>query len=88
LRRAGAESEEAMISIYVRFPDGTKEFLYPSRELKEGDTIWHDGTRYRVLSIAQDDGKPQNVTVEPEPESLGDLLSSEEGALRLVPVTE
>ena len=76
-----------MSSIYVRFPDGTKEFIYPSRELKEGDTIWHDGTRYHVLSRAQDDGR-QTVTVEPEPESLGDLLSSEEGALRLVPVTE
>jgi hypothetical protein len=88
LRRAGAESEEAMSSIYVRFPDGTKEFLYPSRELKEGDTIWHDGTRYRVLSIAQDDAQPQTLTVEPEPEGLGDLVSSEEGALRLIPVTE
>jgi hypothetical protein len=77
-----------MSSIYVRFPDGTREFLYPSRELKEGETIWHDGTRYRVLSIAQNDGRPLNVTVEPETEDLGDLLSSEEGALRLVPVTE
>ena len=54
-----------MSSIFVRFPDGSKEFLYPSRELKEGDTIWHDGIRYRVLSIAQNDGQPQNVTVEP-----------------------
>lgn len=77
-----------MSSIYVRFPDGTREFLYPSRELKEGETIWHDGTRYRVLSIAQNDGRPLNVTVELETEDLGDLLSSEEGALRLVPVTE
>lgn len=77
-----------MSSIYVRFPDGTREFLYPSRELKEGETIWHDGTRYRVLSIAQNDWRPLNVTVEPETEDLGDLLSSEEGALRLVPVTE
>jgi hypothetical protein len=74
-----------MSSIYVRFPDGTKEFIYPSRELREGDTIWHDGTRYRVLSIAQDDGRPQNVSVEPEPEGLGDLPSSEEVALRLAP---
>jgi hypothetical protein len=77
-----------MNSIYVRFPDGTREFLYPSRELKEGDTIWHDGIRYRILSIAQNDGRPLDVTVEPETEDLGDLLSSEEGALRLVPVTE
>lgn len=87
MRRAEAEGEEAVSSIYVRFPDGTKEFICPSRELKEGDTIWHDGTRYRVVSIAQYDGRPQTVIVEPEPEGLGDLLSSEEGALRLAPVT-
>jgi translation elongation factor P/translation initiation factor 5A len=30
--------------------------MFLSRELKEGDTIWHDGTRYRVLSIAQTTG--------------------------------
>jgi hypothetical protein len=77
-----------MRSIYVRFPDGSREFLYPSRDLNEGDTIWHDGIRYRVLSIAQSDGQPYNVTVEPETEKLGELLSSEEGALRLVPVTD
>jgi hypothetical protein len=77
-----------MSSIFVRFPDGTREFLYPSRELKEGDTIWHDGTCYRILSIAQNDGRPLNVTVEPATDNLGDLLSSEEGALRLVPVTD
>jgi hypothetical protein len=77
-----------MRSIRVRFPDGGKEFLYPSRELEEGDTIWHDGIRYRVLSIAQNDGQPHDVTVEPETDKLGDLLTSEEGALRLVPVTD
>jgi hypothetical protein len=91
LRRAEAESVETMEairSIYVRFPDGTREFLYPSRELEEGDSIWHDGTRYRVLSIAQTDGQPYTVTVEPETDSLGDLLRSEEGAVRLVSVTD
>jgi hypothetical protein len=31
---------------------------------------------------------PHNVTVEPVTEDLGDLLSSEEGALRLVPLTD
>jgi hypothetical protein len=83
-----AESQEAMSSIYVRFADGSKEFLYPSREIKEGDTIWHDGTRYRVLSIAQNDGKPLTLTVEPASDGLGDLLRSEEGALRLDPLTD
>jgi hypothetical protein len=77
-----------MSSIYVRFPDGSREFVYPSRELQEGDSIWHDGTRYRILSIATNDGQPQTVIVEPEVDKLGDLLRSEEGALRLVPVTE
>jgi hypothetical protein len=77
-----------MSSIYVRFPDGSKEFLYPSREIEEGDTIWHDGTRYRVLSIAQNDGRPLSLTVEPEADSLGDLLRSEAAALRIDPLTD
>jgi hypothetical protein len=75
-------------SIYVRFPEGTREFLHPSRQLQEGDIIWHDGTRYQILSIAANDGQPPSVIVEPEANRLGDLLRSEEGALRLVPVTE
>jgi hypothetical protein len=33
----------------VNFADGSKEFLYPSRELKEGDAVWHDGVRFREL---------------------------------------
>ncbi len=77
-----------MSSIYVRFPEGTREFLYPSRQLQEGEIIWQDGTRYRILSIEANDGQPPNVIVEPEADKLGDLLRSEEGALRLVPVTE
>jgi hypothetical protein len=77
-----------MSSIYVRFPDGSKEFLYPSREIKEGDAIWHDGIRYRVLSIAQNDGKPLTLTVETASDGLGDLLRSEEGALTLDPLTD
>jgi hypothetical protein len=88
IARVEAESEKAMSSICVRFPDETRELLYPSRELEEGDTIWHDGTRYRILSIAKNDGQPHSVIVEPEVDKLGDLLLSEEGALRLVPVTE
>jgi hypothetical protein len=60
-------------SILIRFPAGTREFLYPSRELTEGDHIWHDGTRYRILSIVQKDGRPHTVTVEPASDELGDL---------------
>ena len=78
----------ALSSIYVRFPEGTREFLYPSRRLQEGDIIWHDGTRYRILSVAANDGHPPSVIVEPESDKLGDLLRSEEGALRLDPLTD
>ena len=63
----------------VNFPDGSKEFLYPSRELKEGDAVWHNGVRFRVLSIVQNDGRPLTVTVEPVSDELGDLRSEEGG---------
>jgi len=72
----------------VHLPDGDREFLYPSRELAEGDHIWHDDVRYRILSIVGNDGRPQVVNVEPVTEELGDLLQSEEGALVLVPAGE
>jgi len=44
--------------------------------------------RYRILSIVENDGRPQVVNVEPVTEELGDLLQSEEGALVLVPAGE
>jgi len=74
-----------MSYIVVHFPDGSKEFVYPSRELEEGDVVWHDGVRYRVLSIAQNDGEASSAIVEPDRDRLGNLLTSEEGALRLEP---
>jgi hypothetical protein len=70
----------------VNFPDGTREFVYPANPLNEGDVIWHDGGRYCILSIAQNDARPQTATVERDTDDLGSLLTSEEGALRLVPV--
>jgi hypothetical protein len=81
-----AEREDEMNSVIVYFPEGTREFVYPAKPLTEGDVIWHDGTRYRITSLAQNDGLPQTATVEPDTDELGSLLASEEGALRLVPV--
>jgi hypothetical protein len=75
-----------MPALIVRFPDGTREFRYPERALEVGDAIWHDKVRYHVISVTKDDGGEQlTVTVEPDPESIGDLLGSEGGALVLVP---
>jgi hypothetical protein len=59
--------------------------VFPANPLKEGDVIFHDGTRWRILSIVQNDGGPQTATVEPERDGLGNLLTSEEGALKLLP---
>jgi hypothetical protein len=73
-------------SFVIHFPDGYREFIYPAKPLQEGDLVWHDGVRYRVLAIAQDDGHPMTVTVEPDSKDLGDLLQSEQGGLVLVPV--
>ena len=75
-----------MPALIVRFPDGTREFRYPERPLEVGDAIWHDNVRYHVISVTEDAAGDQlTVTVEPDAESIGDLLGSEEGALVLVP---
>jgi hypothetical protein len=79
-------AEENIRSIVVYFPDGTKEFRFPVRPLEEGDFIWHEGERFRVLSVTENDGRPLTVTVEPDSEELGDMLRSERGGLHLVPV--
>ena len=77
-----------MPALIVRFPDGSREFRYPDRPVEVGGAIWHDNVRYHVVSVTEDgDGDQVTVTVEPDPESIGDLLSSEEGALVLVPAT-
>ncbi len=75
-----------MSSIVVRFPDGTKEFRFPEKMLAEGDVIWHDGERYRVISVSADDGRHAVVVVELESPTIGDTLMSEEGAIRLDPI--
>jgi hypothetical protein len=77
-----------MKSFIVRFPDGEKEFRYTESDLMEGNLVWHEGARYRVLSVASEDGQMRVVTVEPDSDDLGDLLKSERGAvaLELIPV--
>ncbi len=74
-----------MSSIVVRFPDGSREFRYPERMLEEDDIVWHDGERYRVISISSDDAGRAVATVEVESGDVSDMLRSEEGAVRLVP---
>ena len=75
-----------MSSFIVRFPDGSREFRFPPEPLEEGDVVWHDGQRYRVVHVAEDDEKTAFVTVELDSEDLGDLLGSERGGIQLVPV--
>jgi hypothetical protein len=70
-------------SIVVRFPDGTKEFRYPQKMLAVNDVIWHDGQRFRVVSVTSDADEQAIVVVEPKSSDLTDLLRSEEGAVRL-----
>lgn len=73
-------------ALIVRFPNGSREFRYPDRPLEVGDHLWHDNVRYHVVSVTEDaEGDQLTVTVEPDAESLGDLLGSEQGALVLVP---
>jgi hypothetical protein len=84
LRLDASDTMPSVPVLVVRFPDGSKEFRYPDRPLEVGDAVWHDGKRYHVVSISQNgDGDQLTVTVEPDPQSLGDILASEEGALVL-----
>jgi hypothetical protein len=69
----------------VHFPDGTREFRYPPKPLEDGDVIWHEGQRYRVIHVATNDGNMSSITVELDSEDIGDLLGSERGGLVLVP---
>ena len=47
--------------------------------------LHHDGERYRVLSVSNNDDGRDRATVELIAEDLLDKLQSEEGGLRLVP---
>jgi hypothetical protein len=68
----------------VRFPDGTKEFRYPETPPEEGSPVWHEGERYRVVSVSMD-GAQASMIVQADSSS-SDLLRSEEGAIQLEPV--
>jgi hypothetical protein len=75
-----------MGSMVVRFPDGSKEFRYPEKMLVEGDVVWHDGERFRVISVNMDEKDSAVVIVEAY-SSIGDMLRSEEGAIHLVEIS-
>jgi len=70
----------------VRFPDGSKEFRYPEKMLVESDVVWHDGQRFRVISVNTDDQDRAVVIVEADSDDLGELLRSEEGAIHLAEI--
>ena len=75
-----------MASILIRFPDGTKEFRYHERQLQPDDILLHDGAHFRVVSVSGDGNGRDVVVVESASHGIGDLLLSEEGAIRLVAI--
>ena len=75
-----------MGSMVVRFPDGSKEFRYPEKVLVDGDVVWHDGERFRVVSVSADENDRAVVIVEAD-SGIGDMLRSEEGAVHLVEIS-
>ena len=75
-----------MDAVVIRFPDGTKEFRFPGQPLLEGDIVWHDGKRWRVVSLAADSAGHDVATVEIASDEVTDMLRSEEGAIRLEPL--
>ena len=74
-----------MTSICIHFPDGSKEFRYPKIKIREGDVLIHDGVRYRVTSVSDNGDGRDAATVQLIPEGILDMLSSEEGAVHLLP---
>jgi hypothetical protein len=71
--------------VVVHFPDGSREFRYPSRALERGDVLSYDGEQYRVVDVVRE-GERYTVRVELDSDDLGDLLRSERGAIELEPV--
>jgi hypothetical protein len=71
--------------VIVHFPDGSREFRYPSSMLERGDVLSYDGERYRVVDVMTDADR-HSVRVELDSDDLGDLLRSERGAIELEPV--
>jgi hypothetical protein len=71
--------------VIVHFPDGNREFRYPSSMLERGDVLSYDGERYRVVDVMAD-GDRHSVRVELDSDDLGDLIRSERGAIELEPV--
>ena len=70
--------------VIVHFPDGSREFRYPSRKLERGDVIAFNGDKYRVVDVTSD-GDGYSVIVEPDSDDLLDLVRSERGAIELEP---
>lgn len=71
--------------VIVHFPDGSREFRYPSRQLERGDVVSFNGDRYRVVDVTSE-GDRYRVIVEPDSDDLVDILRSERGAIELEPV--
>jgi hypothetical protein len=70
-------------SIFIRFPDGTREFRMGGRVLEVGQLVHHAGERYRVTQITEDGGGHPLAIVALESPSIGDVLASEDGGIVL-----
>jgi len=70
-------------SIFIRFPDGKREFRMSERTLEVGHFVNHAGQRYRVTHITDDgDGRTLAIVALESP-SIGEVLSSEDGGIVL-----
>lgn len=72
-----------MGSVFIRFPNGTREFRMSEKPLEVGDVVRHDGERYRVTHITSDRDGLSTVIVTPESPTIGDMLRSEDGGIVL-----
>ena len=68
--------------VIVHFPDGSRDFRYPTRLPEHGDVIAWNGDRFHVVEVTAD-GDRHSVRVELDSDDVTDLLRSERGALEL-----
>ena len=48
----------------MRFPDGTKQYRFPTQLPEAGAALWHDGEHYRVISVSADGNGASSLVVE------------------------
>jgi hypothetical protein len=64
VQQASGGDQHASTSLVVRFPDGTKQYRFPTQMPEAGVALWHGGERYRMISVSADGNGASSLVVE------------------------